>query len=736
MGGTGKSQVIKSLIYFFEKNNEAHRIMILAPTGSAAALLNGSTYHSVLGVGTDNQRRSRNKQSTLAQVRTRLQGVDYIFIDEISMIACHELYKISAQLAKARNCMSSPFGGINMIFAGDFAQLKPVMGQALYNESVETILSKSQTQRGQQSAIGKALWHQVTTVVILRQNMRQQSQSPEDAKLRLALENMRFGACTQDDIKYLETQMAGKGIDCPTLSDKKLRNVSIITAHNVQKDHINYLGTLRFAKDTGQTLTHFYSIDKWGEEADISTQKVKRQYKPKKILLGPTIGPNIQEMLWNLHHSDTDHIPGKLSLCIGMPVMIRNNDATELCITKGQEAYVVGWKYSYGPYQTKILDILFVKLDQPAKTVNLDGLPVNVVPLTRMSKSSKCITPRGINIPINRSQIQVLPNFAMTDYACQGKTRPLNVVDLSYCRAHRSYYTCLSRSATSEGTVIVQGFNTKIITKGISGYLRQEFRELEILNEITRLKYEQQLPYEINGLSCNMLLRQFQMLKGTGFAPKDVPEVITWSDKKPMNKVPQVIDNEWQLIENISNTENKLIPAQGTAMLEKVSNIPIYRLLKRKASNNMIDSNSKVKKTKVNKQVNNDMVEKPSSMKKHQSSSPELCYCGPLGMDWDSNNYSCAYDSLFTILCNMCLESPAEWTNIYHQISIHLRIMAKGCIKVLKNQQTLNNIRDAIRSKLMRKNSDIFPSTPQNQNHPTLHSPSKDSPSHRMTPVT
>jgi hypothetical protein len=42
----------------------------------------------------------------------------------------------------------------------------------------------------QESAIGKALWHQVTTVVIVRENMRQKLQSPEDAKFCVALENM------------------------------------------------------------------------------------------------------------------------------------------------------------------------------------------------------------------------------------------------------------------------------------------------------------------------------------------------------------------------------------------------------------------------------------------------------------------------------------------------------------------------------------------------------------------
>ncbi|KIJ96960.1 hypothetical protein K443DRAFT_49429, partial [Laccaria amethystina LaAM-08-1] len=99
MGGTGKSQVIKALITFFDKHNEAHRIMILAPTRTAAALLNGSTYPSALG------------HSTMAQVRSRLDGVDYIFLDEVSMMSCYELYKISAQLAKARNSMNVPFGG-------------------------------------------------------------------------------------------------------------------------------------------------------------------------------------------------------------------------------------------------------------------------------------------------------------------------------------------------------------------------------------------------------------------------------------------------------------------------------------------------------------------------------------------------------------------------------------------------------------------------------------------------
>jgi PIF1-like helicase len=50
MGGTGKSQVIKSIIDMFNARNEKHRFIVLAPTGTAAALLQGSTYHSALGL--------------------------------------------------------------------------------------------------------------------------------------------------------------------------------------------------------------------------------------------------------------------------------------------------------------------------------------------------------------------------------------------------------------------------------------------------------------------------------------------------------------------------------------------------------------------------------------------------------------------------------------------------------------------------------------------------------------
>jgi hypothetical protein len=50
--------------------------------------------------------------------------------------------------------------------------------------------------------------------------MRQTEKSPEDSKLRTALENMRYKACTAEDIAFLHTRISGLGPDKPKLAQK------------------------------------------------------------------------------------------------------------------------------------------------------------------------------------------------------------------------------------------------------------------------------------------------------------------------------------------------------------------------------------------------------------------------------------------------------------------------------------------------------------------------------------
>ncbi len=113
MGGTGKSQVIKALIKLFNDRKESHKFLVTAPTGSASALLGGSTYHSVLGIkGIDEH--DYDNANNHARVRTNLAGVEYLFLDEVSMLSCLDMYKISSQLAKSIGNKEDMFGGINI----------------------------------------------------------------------------------------------------------------------------------------------------------------------------------------------------------------------------------------------------------------------------------------------------------------------------------------------------------------------------------------------------------------------------------------------------------------------------------------------------------------------------------------------------------------------------------------------------------------------------------------------
>ncbi|KAJ7658989.1 hypothetical protein B0H17DRAFT_954899, partial [Mycena rosella] len=110
IGGTGKSRVIHAIIEFFTRRHEEYRFMVLGPTGSMAALLNGSTHHSVFKIpreskskNHDNVEGIRNEGGSLAGVNERLQGVNHIFLDGISMVSCYDFQALATQAAKARN---------------------------------------------------------------------------------------------------------------------------------------------------------------------------------------------------------------------------------------------------------------------------------------------------------------------------------------------------------------------------------------------------------------------------------------------------------------------------------------------------------------------------------------------------------------------------------------------------------------------------------------------------------
>ena len=116
-----------------------------------------------------------------------------------------------------------------------------------------------------------------------------------------------------------------------------------------------------------------------------------------------------------------------------------------------------------------------------------------------------------------------------------------------------------------------------IITRGCSCYLRQEFHEHEILDDITRLRYEGNLPDDINGSLRNSLIRHYQEWKGTDYVPNNVDEALKWSKNDPMNLLPIVTDSAWEIIDKykpsiFSKPVTNYVSAKGSIPVIKPQN--------------------------------------------------------------------------------------------------------------------------------------------------------------------
>lgn len=126
-GGTGKTALIK----YIQKDaaRKGHRIQVCALTGCAAVLLEckAKTLHSWAGIGLGTG--SLDQLVTKIMKNRFLKGnwkdTDILVVDEVSMMS-QKLFELLDAIGKTIRKNSRPFGGIQLIFSGDFYQLPPV----------------------------------------------------------------------------------------------------------------------------------------------------------------------------------------------------------------------------------------------------------------------------------------------------------------------------------------------------------------------------------------------------------------------------------------------------------------------------------------------------------------------------------------------------------------------------------------------------------------------------------
>jgi ATP-dependent exoDNAse (exonuclease V) alpha subunit len=137
-GGTGKSQLIHAITAYFTQTNRAQKLRKLAPTSVAAAEIEGMTIHSFLGEGRNRKTRSTDmNRPGQTKLENTWRFVEYIILDEMSMVGLSLLARLNKLVATAKHCdPMTKMGGINLILFGDYTQYSPVFDKPLdYNFS-------------------------------------------------------------------------------------------------------------------------------------------------------------------------------------------------------------------------------------------------------------------------------------------------------------------------------------------------------------------------------------------------------------------------------------------------------------------------------------------------------------------------------------------------------------------------------------------------------------------------
>lgn len=121
--GSGKTHTLNKFVKLAKKSGK--KVAVTATTGIAATHLNGNTIHSWSGLGILDSLPRKFYDKMPKNRREQITKADILIIDEISMLHDYRLDLVDEVCRKVRE-NNDPFGGIQVIFSGDFFQLPPV----------------------------------------------------------------------------------------------------------------------------------------------------------------------------------------------------------------------------------------------------------------------------------------------------------------------------------------------------------------------------------------------------------------------------------------------------------------------------------------------------------------------------------------------------------------------------------------------------------------------------------
>ena len=240
-GGTGKTYLISEIYEDAISNNK--RISVTALTGIASIILNcdAVTIHSWAGIGICRL----DEDSIIERVcssdfkRFNWLNTDILIVDEVSMMS-KKVFEVLDKTGRKLLNPDKPFGGIQIIFSGDFFQLPPVGEDEFCFQS---------------NLFDNTFDVKVQLVYNFRQN---------NVKYKNILNNLRVGRISLKTIELLKSKILKQS------ELKKLKNITTLLPTKIQVEEINTF-QINNIKDKKYTYKRRYL------EAETLTKKQKER---------------------------------------------------------------------------------------------------------------------------------------------------------------------------------------------------------------------------------------------------------------------------------------------------------------------------------------------------------------------------------------------------------------------------------------------------------------------------
>jgi ATP-dependent DNA helicase PIF1 len=221
--GSGKTHIVNRYIELLQRQRVG--IAFTASTGIAATHGHGTTVHAWSGIGVRDAltRRDLDAIATNRRIAQRIEKTSVLVIDEISMLPARTLTLVD-EVCRHIKDPNAPFGGLQVIFVGDFFQLPPVI-----NRHAESVLpfAADTDGFGAEFAYASRAWRDLAPAVCY---LTEQHRQDDPAFLRV-LSAIRANACSAPERAFLGARRIDR--------DRLPRGCPRLFTHNAAVDDIN-----------------------------------------------------------------------------------------------------------------------------------------------------------------------------------------------------------------------------------------------------------------------------------------------------------------------------------------------------------------------------------------------------------------------------------------------------------------------------------------------------------------